>query len=411
MYKKADLLYFLCVFFCFGLTLGCYRQTEHVIPGHILKMDNVMHISEPAVTIDAGRFLKKEMVFGNSDKALVGTVGSIEIDKKGHVYIADNRQKVLHRFKPDGSFDRIFGREGAGPGEFGFVGKMKAAGDYISVFDPSLFRVTTIATDSLKIHSSFKVQALNSRNFEDLKGLNIGGVIPVDSARMIINFTSMLFPDPKHPQYNLNQKYNLYFLMDRNGHIISEMLFKLPSRKALSATVEGQFRFTMFDFLGSSLIAVQGKEIYMARSGEFLIHKYNLNGERLQSYFYPFKKRPFTRAEAIRQRKREYEEGVTEWQVSVIKNAPEEQIPGFWPALNDLLVDDEGRLWVSTITNEEDYYEWWVISADGRAEAAFLWLAEKPIEAIRNGKLYTRETDPATGLQQVVRYGFELVAR
>ncbi|MCC5906914.1 MAG: hypothetical protein JJU13_11940 [Balneolaceae bacterium] len=34
----------------------------------------------------------------------------------------------------------------------------------------------------------------------------------------------------------------------------------------------------------------------------------------------------------------------------------------------------------------------------------FEWPRDEPIEIIKNGYLYTRETDEETGLQQVVRY-------
>lgn len=40
--------------------------------------------------------------------------------------------------------------------------------------------------------------------------------------------------------------------------------------------------------------------------------------------------------------------------------------------------------------------------------AKFEWPRDEPIEVVNNGKMYTRQTDDETGLQQVVRYGIEM---
>jgi len=37
-----------------------------------------------------------------------------------------------------------------------------------------------------------------------------------------------------------------------------------------------------------------------------------------------------------------------------------------------------------------------------------LWLRDEPIMIVKNGKIYTRETDQETGLQQVVIYRIEM---
>ena len=49
----------------------------------------------------------------------------------------------------------------------------------------------------------------------------------------------------------------------------------------------------------------------------------------------------------------------------MIENAPEEQVPQTGPALNDLIVDDEGQIWVSTIVEDFDIYEWWILQENG----------------------------------------------
>ncbi len=38
----------------------------------------------------------------------------------------------------------------------------------------------------------------------------------------------------------------------------------------------------------------------------------------------------------------------------------------------------------------------------------FEWPRDEPIEVVKNGYMYTRQTEQETGLQQVVRYRIEM---
>ena len=80
-------------------------------------------------------------------------------------------------------------------------------------------------------------------------------------------------------------------------------------------------------------------------------------------------------------------------------------LPETWPAIDNILADDEGRLWVATIVEDLSVYEWWVLEDSGELITKFKWPRDEPIEVVKNGKIYTRETDEDTGLQRVVRYG------
>jgi len=85
-----------------------------------------------------------------------------------------------------------------------------------------------------------------------------------------------------------------------------------------------------------------------------------------------------------------------------------DNLPESWPALNDLLIDDENRLWVSTIVEDFEIFEWWVLEETGELITRFKWPRDEPIEVVKNGYMYTLETDEDTGLQQVVRYRIEM---
>lgn len=78
------------------------------------------------------------------------------------------------------------------------------------------------------------------------------------------------------------------------------------------------------------------------------------------------------------------------------------EYPDTWPALYSIVTDDRARLWVSSITADEDEFIWWVIDQDGEY-ARFVWPAGREIVHVQNGYAYVIESDRA-GFKDVVRY-------
>ncbi|MDR8393844.1 hypothetical protein NC796_22010 [Aliifodinibius sp. S!AR15-10] len=64
--------------------------------------------------------------------------------------------------------------------------------------------------------------------------------------------------------------------------------------------------------------------------------------------------------------------------------------------------------WGFIAVSDMNVYQWWVLKLDGQLIARFHWPRSKPIQVIKNGYLYTRETEEETGLKQIVRYRFEM---
>ena len=69
-----------------------------------------------------------------------------------------------------------------------------------------------------------------------------------------------------------------------------------------------------------------------------------------------------------------------------------------------MFLDDEQRLWVSSVTANRNIAEWFVI--DDRSQSLvsrFNWPVDKPFSAVRNGYAYAIEKNSA-GFKIVVRY-------
>ncbi|MEX2602288.1 MAG: hypothetical protein WD355_11600 [Balneolaceae bacterium] len=97
----------------------------------------------------------------------------------------------------------------------------------------------------------------------------------------------------------------------------------------------------------------------------------------------------------------------------------EYEMPDTWPALHTMELDDQGRLWVATITDSEDSYSWWVLTEEGELLARFEQPADRnsrfvrsqPEIIIRDGYLYTREVDVREEINRVVKHRIEMEER
>jgi len=381
------------------------------IPTHIQSLDNLIVLASEEGQRKTILF-EKEMEFGSSDELMIGGLGSFSVDKTNKVYIGDTQQHTIHIFDQNGQHTASLGGQGRGPGEFQFVGYLKIVENLLYAFDPPQFQFNVFSTENFDLVETIPFNVKNKRDFDELREYDLGFMHPINKNRFLGSFsTLMVFADPSHPNYNLNDRTRLFYLIDNTGAIISDKIFEYPTFRALTATLNGEQRNTQFEFLGHTLISISSDpEIYIARTEDFLIKVFNSTGQYVRAFYYPFDKRVFTREAAIRQQERLYEgdDYVLEYRSSVIRYAPEEQIPPYWPALNDLLVDDEDRIWVSTIIENDEEYEWWVLNNDGTVLARFYWPVDEPIKVVKNDYLYTLETDQETGLQQVVRYRIEL---
>lgn len=79
-------------------------------------------------------------------------------------------------------------------------------------------------------------------------------------------------------------------------------------------------------------------------------------------------------------------------------------VPKIWPALKTMFFDDEDRLWISTIVNDQDIYEWWIMEKSGKVIAKFEWPRRKRLVTVRNGFLYTQEQESESSEYFILRY-------
>jgi len=127
-----------------------------------------------------------------------------------------------------------------------------------------------------------------------------------------------------------------------------------------------------------------------------LIRIYDEEGQYLRSFYYPYPQSRLNRQDIL-----DLYQDQDPFVQLLYQNA---EFTETWPALHHMLLDDQQQLWVATISNDKEYYTWWVLNEDGRLLAKFDWPGERIrrfvnknlIEVIKNGYVYIREVNEET---------------
>ncbi|MEX2601465.1 MAG: hypothetical protein WD355_07450 [Balneolaceae bacterium] len=201
----------------------------------------------------------------------------------------------------------------------------------------------------------------------------------------------------------------VYYLFDPELEPVSDNIFKHDLLKTFTSEIGGQTWLLHFPFTSQELVSFsETGAIYSSASEEFYIRVHSSDGEYIRSIYHTFPKAPVTG----------YDLSGLEERVDAYRFAlREHDVPDHWPALNLLLVDDEERLWVLTITGSDDHFEWWVLDEEGTLLGTHPWPVDR-LEGwvgseyenmiIKNGALYHLTRNPETDVQHVLKYRIEM---
>jgi len=404
------------------IVLGCVSctfQDEESIPVYLEGLQNVSVIQKNSSTESSINF-NRDLVIDDSDATgswYHSTSGGfafgggdffagLEVDDTGNIFVGDNYEKVIHVFDSTGKYLQRLGGEGRGPGEFEGIFDIKIHSDQLFAFDYFQLRSTFFTLDSLDLTDVRNVYTNRTPDREELRGLPSRPVSLISDDLYIVNYLSeMRNANYGMEEYNLDQEIDVrYYVVDREGKIRSDMIDELKDMKNITAVVDGNHLFNLspVPFLHQPMITISNEGyIYTANSEDPLIKKHNENGDYIKAFYFPMGKKLIDRDEIINMFAQE-----DEVNTNLLLHA---ELPEKWPALSDIVTDDENRLWVSTIPGGEDsIHKWWVMQDTGELIATFKWPNSSSIEKIKNGYMYTRLTDEETGFQTVERYRVEM---
>ena len=386
------------------ITWGCSPQKRKEIPKEFQKLKNLTVYPADAMPEESISF-QKDAVYGSTKKVLIGSMGPYAVDSLGRVFIADNQQHTIDVFKPDGRFITHLGRKGKGPGEFLGISGLQIRGDHLYVYDESQLKETVFTLHPLALENTI----LLADNRDKYPALNVAWpwiekLYVRNNHTYLAEFLSSVISRNKNAPQKLPKQWQNYdtkgmlFPLDKDGNISSKELleFKNDTRTVVMKNTGG---IPYFSFFGRSMTVMStSNNIYQAEPDFFLIKTYSPDGAYLHAFYYPHPKIPLTKKSAS-------EYGLPD---RLIRQMKFMKLPPAWPVLTFMKIDDQDRLWVATTVQNMKDYQWWVLHPNGTLIARFTWPRNKYIKVIKNGYVYALETDPATGIQKIVRYKIEM---
>jgi hypothetical protein len=358
----------------------------------------------------------REITYGTTNNIVVGEIASFAVDNQSRVFIADEGQTAIEIFTPDGHYLKSLGRRGKGPAEFGAITsntciKIHAGRLYVSDYtNPSNFfpdRIQVFSLDSLAFIHTAKLLADNKDDYKKLAGEYPGNVYPLSNGKFLVGYRKI--PN----EYRDSTSFIHYVIQNSAGNIIKGPVFQRKDRinlVYLNKTAKISILVIYpFPFYGKSLLILSDKgRLFVAKNTQrFKISVYDVHGKYMRSFQHAFHKVALSRNKLIHRYKHkdmsQLGKGVA---VKMIQHA--HNLPKTWPALHSMLMDDQNRLWISTIVKNQKVYRWWVLNKKGKVLAKFNWPRDKPIKVIKNGYIYTMETNKKTEVQQIVRYKIQM---
>lgn len=347
----------------------------------------------------------RERSFGDTPEITFGGLGGFDVDSSGRVYINDYQQNTINIFKSDGTYLTTIGGSGNGPGEYAFGPFPVLKSDQLFLIDGMKARVNLHSTDDFELTQTISLNPTNMGSFEELAESHLNQIFVVNDERFLVKMTRFVRTLADKAGELKDDRLIFFYTMGDDARLIKPITEPVPMYEITGEAPEDfqpQGPFSRASprpqIFTKPLVTVSDDgSIYSALSDRLLIKKYNSNGDYLSAIYHPFINLQMTKEDAVSS------QGTPFLADLVSQN----EVPDNWSAMDDLLVDDVGRLWVATIVEDLSVYEWWVLEDSGELITKFEWPRDEPIEVIKNGKMYTRQTDEETGLQQIVRYGIE----
>lgn len=364
-------------------TIGTEPLEEAGIPVHLREIENLTVYpasKNPAYEIR----LSREMSLGDSEEVVIGRSASIVTDHMGRVFIPDIDQLTIHVYSSEGNYLTNLGREGDGPGEFrGFQPKsIDTDSNWLYVFDSISRRVHLFSLETLSF--SHTVNMGRWHTIEELRST-------IPALGFVRNDGSILMIFGRIPNPNSDQTARYYYyIMDEQGEILPDKIF---DHKLREPWISGGIARTM------QLDTSNDDRIFAAWTEEFLVKIYSSDGDYLHAFYHPTDEVALNWNDLINH-------STDERFIEAALNTPD--LPQTWPIIESLIIDSEDRLWISTIVENIDVYEWWVLKETGEIISRFEWPRDRHIEVVGNGSVYTREVDDETGLTEIVRYRIEM---
>ena len=384
-------------FFLFLIISGCTEEKSTDLPAHIEKknLENLTVYSLDQEK-DYQIRLEQQQEFGDYEDVYIGNIVDAGADHSGRVFLADNRESNIKVYNTEGSLIKKLGQPGQGPGDFQNIRDIQIKNDQLYVHDGSQQRSVVFNLDNLEYSHNINL-AENRNNYDELRGSAMPAYFVLGDGSFIMKFSSFDYSAGRNDWDQATNK-GAYYLLNEEGEIISDKFYEMKSFTSVFIPAAGRptLDVPIPFFYGEALEALSpDNKFHLAWSQDLLIKTFDQEGEYQRSFYYPYEGVSLDEKSII-------EAGYSE--TILFNHLDELNLPERWPVIDSMIIDDENRFWLAVITEDKDYFEWWVLQDTGEFITSIELPRDIKIMDIRNGHLYAHETDSETGLEKVIRY-------
>lgn len=364
-------------------------------PSHVQSIDSLIVLQQDSLNVGSVS-LEREIAF--TDSLHLEEIPAIAVDENESVYFAGEswNRRHIYIFDSNGSLTDSLGNYGDDMGEFMEISELQIKGETLYVLDNQLNRKTTFEMSTEELIDTLSFNPDGDHLPEDWQGFSSDPVWVRENDSYLMEFTL-----DRNPAYEPEGEIR-YYLVDENSEIISDVILTQTDVRYLVGDYTGKPAPFLLPIPEKPLLSLsENGRFYSAFSDEFLIHVWDSAGNHLHSYYLPFDRYDLDPDEIIHPRFSHNDQ--------LLRVRESATYPEKWPVFYSMLVDDEERIWVSTITENRDELKWWIIDdRTGTVTATFRMSFDKPIHFVKNGSAYTIEQNEL-GFKEVVRYGFEII--
>jgi len=373
------------------IPFACSKKPESAASVEVI--DGIEHVHNTGTPLYPERSVtfEEELSIGGEEYEMLSQPMNFVVDGSGRIFIADDQDQSIKVFDPNAEFVRSIGQKGEGPGEFSYVGYLTFLPDgKLLVMDSMAMRLSIFEPEG---------GFLTSYHWKHRPGRLL---CAADSSCVMTEYVFGEGEDALADRKLFVKKYDF-----EGNEIQSYGEFRAEEMKIHRESRAGgggiMFGISVPHSAHSLFAANQASErLYHCVNDEYMIEVFDENGNIIRRFDRPYEPLPFTSGDAEEFRSRYAERGSESMQKMVRGMA----MPSVKTITPQMLVDDEGNLWVETYEKKEeegkDFTAYDIFNLDGYYEAK-VWVDSKP-RLFAKGKMYRFHTDEETGYMMVKRY-------
>jgi hypothetical protein len=321
------------------------------------------------------------------------------MDEDGLIFVFDAADCRIAVFDQNGKYLRDFGRKGAGPGEFNHIQLQWMKDGIIAVYDPFLFRVSTITTEGRLLDTFTRPGTSNIRYLAPIMR-SLRSIYPLPDGSML-----QIFQEQKQHMTVEEAIRTTAILVSSAGDSLRSFSTEWRSTHRYPARAGGLgYRQTMYQD-DPALQVDLDRGVFIADPREPIARWYDFDGHLIRILRLGLELEPVTRdernanerfrREMIRQAERQDRERREEILEHLI-------IPDHKPFWSTILVDDQGYYW---LRNQPDWtqpaevrmlYSFRIFSPEGEYLGSATWPTGNT-SSITRGHLLGRKMDEEFG--------------